>query len=158
MIASMLGRFLRHPLSFTARALRKLTVDRWRYARGTDYDAAAYWSDRFGRHGAAFRGVGDEGYTEAENRAMYQAAGEALLALCRKEGVDFASARVLEVGCGNGFYTRLLASQGAQHCTCVDITDAQFPRLRAEFPAFQFERRDVTADAPRRPLRPGADD
>ncbi len=142
----VISRFLRDPIGYSVKVFRKLFIDRWRYARGRDYDAAAYWRDRFTRYGTDIRGPGHEGLSKEENEAMYQEAGEVFLAVCRREGVRWADARVLEIGCGTGFYTRLLADQGVTRLTAVDITDVQFPRLRSEFPRFEFIQRDVGCD------------
>jgi SAM-dependent methyltransferase len=92
------------------------------------------------------KGVGDEGLSEHDNCAMYENARTVFLDLCRYEGVDLSTARVLEIGCGNGFYARLLKQQGVNHYLGVDITDALFPILAEQFPLFQFIRRDITVD------------
>jgi len=124
----------------------KLLIAPLKYRSGNGYDARRYWQDRFERYGFSLKGVGDEGLSEAENEKMYKEAGRVFLDMCRREGVDFSSARVLEIGCGNGFYTGLLAGQGVSRYTGVDITDVFFPELRKRHPGFEFRRLDVTAD------------
>ncbi len=117
-----------------------------KYRTKDGYDAARYWGDRFARYGTSLKGVGDEGLSEQNNRAMYEKASTAFLDLCRQEGINIAGARVLEIGCGNGFYTGLLKEQGASNYLGLDITDALFPTLAERFPDFRFIRRDITAD------------
>ena len=69
------------------------------------------------------RGVGNRTLTSEENRAEYDKAAGVFLDLCLREGVDFAGCNVLDIGCGNGFYTRLLQQQGVRSYTGIDITD-----------------------------------
>lgn len=143
---STLLKFRRDPVGFIGRALYKTLLAPLKYRTKDGYDAAQYWRDRFTRYGTSLKGVGDEGLSEQDNRKMYEKAARAFLDLCRREGIDFATARVLEIGCGNGFYTRLLQEQGVKHYLGADITDALFPDLARRFPGFQFIRRDITAD------------
>lgn len=138
---------LRHdPIGFFRRAFYKTLIAPVKYRVKGGYDAARYWSDRFSKYGTSMKGVGDEGLSEQDNRTMYESAGAVFLDLCRQEGIDLSTARVLEIGCGNGFYTRLLKQQGVNRYVGVDITDALFPLLVERFPSFQFIRRDITAD------------
>jgi len=134
------------PIGFFRRVFYKTLVAPLKYRTKDGYDAARYWSDRFARHGTSLKGVGDEGLSEQTNLAMYEKASAAFLGLCKQEGIDIASARVLEIGCGNGFYTELLQQQGASDYLGLDITDTLFPILAARFPGFQFTRRDITVD------------
>jgi SAM-dependent methyltransferase len=134
------------PLGFFWRAIYKTVIAPVKYRGKGGYDAARYWGDRFAKYGTALKGVGDEGLSEQDNRATYERAGAAFLDLCRQEGIEFSSARVLEVGCGNGFYTQLLMQQGVSRYMGVDITDALFPTLAKRFPDFKFIRQDVTSD------------
>lgn len=134
------------PIGFLRRVFYKTLVAPMKYRTKDGYDAARYWSDRFARYGTSLKGVGDEGLSERHNQAMYEKAASAFLDLCRHEGIDISGARVLEIGCGNGFYTGLLKGQGATHYLGLDITDTLFPVLAERYPGFQFIRRDITVD------------
>ncbi len=142
----MLEKFWRDPPGFMARAFYKLFIAPFRYRTRGGYDAGRYWQDRFEKHGLSLRGVGDEGLSEVDNERMYRKAAEDFLALCRRENVDFPNVRVLEIGCGNGFYTSLLAEHGVRSYVGVDITDVFFPELGKRHPDFEFVRKDITAD------------
>ena len=137
-----------NPLGFIANSLRKLFVDPARYGRKGDYDAEGYWRDRFKRHGAALTGPGDEGLSEQENERMYREAADKLLAKLKAARVDLTTARVLEIGCGNGYFTGLLHAQGTRNYLGVDITDVQFDRFRRQWPEFRFAKMDITQSAP----------
>lgn len=136
----------RDPVGLLRRVIYKTLIAPLKYRTKGDYDAARYWRDRLARYGTSLKGVGDEGLSEQDNRKMYENAASIFLNVCRQEGIDFAAARVLEIGCGNGFYTRLLQEQGVKHYLGVDITNALFPDLVGRFSGFQFICRDVTTD------------
>lgn len=135
------------PLGFLKRAFEKLVLGPFRYRRGRGYDAERYWGDRFRKYGRSLRAAGHEGLSERENEEMYRAAAEAFETICAQQGIEFGRARVLEVGCGVGFYTRLLRDLGVARYVGMDITDALFPELRGEFPTYEFVKGDVCADA-----------
>jgi SAM-dependent methyltransferase len=137
-------KFRRDPVGFLQRALYKTLVAPLKYRKQGGYDASRYWRDRLAKYGTSLKGVGDEGLSEQENLEMYENAAKSFLSLCQREGIDFSTVRVLEIGCGSGFYTRLLQEQGVNRYLGVDITDALFPSLMNNFPGFQFIRRDVT--------------
>lgn len=136
----------RDPAGLFRRALYKTLIAPLKYRTKSGYDAAQYWRDRLTTYGTSLKGVGDEGLSEQENEEMYDNAAKSFLSLCEREGINFATAQVLEIGCGNGFYTRLLQEQGVNRYLGVDITDALFPTLMARFPSFQFIRRDITSE------------
>src|SRR3989338_6704681 len=145
-LQTSLSKLRRDPVGFVRRAIYKTLIAPLKYRTKGGYDAARYWSDRFARYCTAMKGVGDEGLSEQDNREMYENASSAFLDLCRQEEIDLSTARVLEIGCGNGFYTQLLKEQGVNRYLGVDITDTLFPVLTERFPGFQFVRRDVTVD------------
>jgi len=132
-------------LATIRRAFDKLFVAPRRYASGKDYDAARYWDDRFRRHGPSLSSVGHEGKSEADNAAAYASQAGAIFAMLERAGVDLAGARVLEIGCGNGYYAERLREHGVDRYCGLDITDAFFPLLRERFPTFEFVRGDIAA-------------
>lgn len=134
------------PLAFLKAVVYKTLIAPIVYGRGNDYDAGKYWSDRFSKYGHSLKGVGNEALSEQDNQKSYTAAAQIFIDLCTKEGVDFNNARVLEIGCGTGFYTRILHDLGVKHYVGVDITDVLFSDLQQKFPDFQFMQKDVTAD------------
>ena len=143
----ILLKFKRDPIGFLRRAFYKTLVAPLRYRRKGGYDARRYWQDRLDKYGTSLKGVGDEGLSEKDNKVMYEQAALKFLELCRKEGVDLKQSRVLEIGCGNGFYTQILWDQGVKQYVGIDIADSLFPGLVNRFPGYTFSRRDVTADA-----------
>jgi SAM-dependent methyltransferase len=123
-----------------------LLIQRRKYARPGGYDAERYWRDRLVQHGTSLKGPGREARSEAENAADYAQAATTFVDFCRRQRVDLSGAAVLEIGCGTGFYTGLCRDAGVKRYQGVDITDALFPQLIQEFPAFEFIKRDATSD------------
>lgn len=143
---NILSKLTSDPVGLLRRAVTKLLVAPIKYRSANGYDAARYWQDRLSKHGRSLKGVGDEGLSEEENLKMYLEAGQVFLTLCKKEGIDLRSAKVLEIGCGTGYYTQLLSEHGVQSYVGVDITDVFLPDLRNEYPEFSFLRKDVTTE------------
>ncbi len=141
-----LRRFLRDPFGVLARAWDKLLIAPRRYAEGGDYDAARYWEDRFHKRGPSLRSVGDEGMTEAEIGAAYASQSREIFDMLDRAAVDLARVRLLEVGCGNGYYAEELRKRGLAHYRGFDITDAFFSLLQQRFPGYEYIRGDITTD------------
>jgi SAM-dependent methyltransferase len=149
----LLDKFAADPLGTTRNIWRKGVVEPWHYGSGPNltrgpaagaYDARRYWSNRFARYSDSLRGPGDEGLSQAENEREYAAAGAQFLTLCRSLPLDYAAARVLEVGPGTGYYTGLLRELGVRQYVGLDIADAFLPTLAARYGDFAFAQADVT--------------
>lgn len=141
-----LARFLRNPVGTFRRGIYKLFIAPLKYGRGKDYDAHRYWEDRFRRHGPSLRSVGDEGMAESEIRQAYAIQAGEVLEMLDRAGIGLAQARLLEIGCGNGYYSDLVRGRGLRKYAGFDITDVFFPMLRERFPGFEYVRGDITAD------------
>jgi SAM-dependent methyltransferase len=133
------------PIGTVKRAWEKLVAGRLRYGRKGDYDASRYWRDRFSRYGTSLQGAGDEGLAQAENEHEYAKAAELFRKLVADSGIDFGDGRTLEIGCGPGFYTKLMVSLGARDLVAYDITDVLFAELRAQVPNVELRQGDITA-------------
>lgn len=128
------------------RGLCKKTIGSLKYSKRNDYDASTYWHDRFSKYGLSFKGAGHEGLTEEENKRLYKQARDVFIDTLQKENLDFSNLRILEIGCGNGFYTKLLYDLGIKDYVGIDITDVLFPELKRNFPEFKFIKKDITKD------------
>lgn len=141
----LISKVLRHPFSFLKNAIYKGVVYPIQYGKGKDYDAAKYWGNRFRKHGNSLIGVGDEGMSEEANRRMYEEAAQIFQRVVQKWYPRLDDARVLEVGCGSGFYTAILEKLGVKNYTGMDITDVLFPEFLGKFPKYKFVKGDVTS-------------
>ncbi|HEX9891765.1 MAG TPA: class I SAM-dependent methyltransferase [Actinomycetota bacterium] len=128
------------------RIWQKKVVGPIKYRSPTGYDAARFWNDRYRRHGATLQGSGQERLSEEENRAAYVRFARTLVEYVRRAGADLGSARVLDIGCGQGFYAQVLADQGVTDYTGLDIADVLFDELRERFPGFRFFQNDISQD------------
>lgn len=143
---SLWALFHKNPAGFLWRSFFKVCVGPMLYGRGERYEASRFWRDRYSKFGLSLQGSGDEGFSEGENREMYRRAAASLLELCRREDIRLPGLRVLDIGCGTGFYTELLRDQGIGSYTGVDVTDVLFEEHRKRFPGYEFLRSDATAE------------
>jgi SAM-dependent methyltransferase len=147
-MGALIDRLRRDPVGLLARAVQKLLVGPLRYRRGADYAAEEYWRDRLGGKAGSLRAPGHEGLSQEENAALYAEAAAVLRHACTAHGIDLGSARVLDVGCGTGEFTRLCHEEGVEHYVGIDLTDVRFPTLVSAYPTYSFRRMDITAQAP----------
>ncbi|MBW4615765.1 MAG: class I SAM-dependent methyltransferase [Desmonostoc vinosum HA7617-LM4] len=139
-------KFKTSPVGFVKTVLYKLIMGPVIYGQGDDYDAGRYWRDRLSKYGKSIRGVGDESLSENDNHKAYAEAAKIFIDYLLKQNVDFNTARVLEIGCGTGFYTQILFDLGVKNYLGVDITDVLFPQLQQKFTDFKFIKKDITTD------------
>lgn len=112
--------------------------------KGSGYDAARYWQDRFQKYGKSLKGVGDEGLSEEQNQKMYAHAASVFQGILQGCGIDLRQAKVLEIGCGTGFFTGIVNGLGVNDYTGLDITDVLFDDLTRKFPRYKFFLKDIT--------------
>jgi len=114
------------------------------------YRPDEYWEQLVGRR-FDLREVGYPELSLAFNRTMYAAMASSTRRGLRRLGVDAARvsrARVLDVGCGVGFWVDFWAGMGARDITGVDLTRASTERLAERYPEFRFEQRDIGEPVP----------
>ena len=101
------------------------------------------------RQERAYRGL-IAAMKRGEPRLDFKVAAEAVAA------TGIANPRVLEVGCGSGYYSEVFATllPGGVQYTGIDYSDAMIARARARYPSAAFE----VADATRLPYADGAFD
>ena len=106
---------------------------------------ARYWEERLGRN-FDLRGAGYAVLGASFNAVMYAARRSALDRALGATGGGVAGLRVLEVGCGTGFYTEFCHSQAVAAYTGVDLTQVSVNRLAAHYSGFQFVRAELGSD------------
>jgi len=106
------------------------------------YRPAEFWEQRLSSQ-FDLRGTGETGLSLAYNRACYRLRGEVLERALREAGVELAGKRVLDVGCGTGFFTRFYLEHGAQ-VTGIDIAPTSIQRLSEQYPGARFILSDVS--------------
>ena len=107
------------------------------------YEPRKFWDERLSEQ-FDLRGTGEPGLSLRYNRACYALRRKVLEGALRRRHITLASARVLDVGCGTGFWTSFYIEQGAE-VTGVDIAPTSIERLRQRYPQARFELLDVSA-------------
>jgi len=106
------------------------------------YDPRSFWDRRLSEQ-FDLRGTGETGLSLAYNRACYELRRHVLDRALAEAGVDPRGRRVLDVGCGTGFFTAHYLSRGAQ-VTGLDIAPTSVERLRERHPEAAFRLADVS--------------
>jgi len=95
------------------------------------------WNQRLRDHWSP-EGVGSLAYGREWNRWCYRIRRKQFRKLVGKLEIDLANARILDIGCGTGFYLREWIKSGAKHITGMDISDVAIYRLREELPSVEL--------------------
>jgi SAM-dependent methyltransferase len=106
------------------------------------YEPREFWEQRLAQQ-FDLRGTGETGLSLAYNRACYRLRRKVLTRVLKQRRFDPRGKRVLDVGCGTGFYTQYYIARGAE-VTGLDIAPTAIERLRARFPAAHFMLADVS--------------
>jgi len=110
------------------------------------YNAKKYWENRHSKFGLDLRGVGNKSLTVEENQRQYREAGDTFLSLCKYNQIEFQNLAIIDIGCGNGYYTQIFKDMGCSDYTGIDITDVLFPELKKRFPNYKFKKCDITKE------------
>ena len=106
------------------------------------YQPREFWEKRLSEQ-FDLRGTGETRLSLAYNRACYQLRREVLDDALRLAGCDPRGRRVLDVGCGTGYWTEYYLSRGAYY-TGLDIAATSVERLAARHPQARFVLSDVS--------------
>ncbi|AFY32500.1 bifunctional 2-polyprenyl-6-hydroxyphenol methylase/3-demethylubiquinol 3-O-methyltransferase UbiG [Calothrix sp. PCC 7507] len=110
------------------------------------YQAEKYWSDRHSQYQFNLQGVGNAALTHEDNEQMYLKAKEVFLSVCHEMKIDFTKIRMLDIGCGTGFYAKIFRENGGKNYLGVDITDVLFDQLEKDLSGFKFHKLDVSRE------------
>jgi SAM-dependent methyltransferase len=106
------------------------------------YKPQEFWEQRLSEQ-FDLRGTGQTGLSLAYNRACYALRRAVLDRALRAADFDPRGRRVLDVGCGTGFFTAYYLERGAA-LTGIDIAPISIERLRARHPGARFMLGDVS--------------
>jgi SAM-dependent methyltransferase len=105
------------------------------------YRPREFWDQRLSEQ-FDLRGTGQPGLSQAYNRACYELRRVVLQGALDDERFDPRGRRVLDVGCGTGFFTAYYLARGAE-LTGIDIAPTSIERLKARHPEATFRLADV---------------
>jgi SAM-dependent methyltransferase len=105
------------------------------------YRPREFWEQRLSEQ-FDLRGTGETGLSLAYNRACYTLRREVLDRALADAGFEPRGRRVLDVGCGTGFWTEYYLRRGAE-VTGIDIAPTAIARLGERFPQARFVLADV---------------
>lgn len=107
------------------------------------YRPEKYWKARHKKHGLDFRGVGNWTQSNEHNEQEYINERAIFLDFCKKQGIDFKGLRILDVGCGTGFFAEAILDSGGTDYLGIDITDELLRKVGEKLPDFRFKKLDV---------------
>jgi SAM-dependent methyltransferase len=110
------------------------------------YRPSEFWEQRLSEQ-FDLRGTGETTMSVAYNRACYQLRREVLDRALADAGVDPRGRRVLDVGCGTGFWTAYYIDRGAGY-TGLDLAPSSVQRLSERYPQAVFRQADISEADP----------
>lgn len=112
------------------------------------FDAGAYWRERVGAD-ADLAVVGHRAMGRAYNGEIYARRIEAMEAMLERHvEKPLQQVRVLDIGCGSGFYTGFWRARGVREYVGLDISSGMIDRLANAHPGYQFMQADISETLP----------
>ena len=111
------------------------------------YRPEDFWQNRLSEH-FDLRGTGHPGCSFDYNRRCYLLRALVLDATLARHAVGLAGRRVLDAGCGTGFFAEHYLTRGAL-VSGVDLTEVSVRELSKRFPEARFEVGDLAEWRPR---------
>lgn len=112
-----------------------------------NFDQAAYWRGRVsGTTGLG--AVGHRALGVAYNQWIYQRRIDVLKKLCEQSLLIGPRTRLLDLGCGTGFYMPFWQARGVRELVGVDVSVQNIAALHQLFPESRFIAADLTQNDP----------
>ena len=110
----------------------------------TDFNAKDYWEKRLAKtHGLA--GVGYAGLGSSFNGWMYRVRRRVFLSALSNHENSLKNKKILDIGCGTGFYVERWRELGLANITGADLTEVAIKRLSNAYPDLTFVQADITS-------------
>jgi SAM-dependent methyltransferase len=106
------------------------------------YEPDKYWEELLSRD-FSLTGVGYQGLGKNYNTWLYRARTRIMEWFLGKYAPDPGSSRILDIGCGTGFYVEFWRRRGARLVTGIDLTQKSVQELSAKYRNYNFYRKDI---------------
>jgi len=123
----------------------------------SEFHNRQYWESRLGEH-FSLAGVGYLRLGRRYNEWLYKARIPVFKRVTDGLQVDWAKARVLDIGSGTGFYVDRWKERGVRDITGLDLTQVVVDRLGVQHPDARFLRADIGLPLEGNELEPGSFD
>lgn len=110
----------------------------------TPYDPCGFW-DAIHRERDDLTGVGHGGYGRRYNQHLYAAKERALHRALDRNNLQVSGGRILDVGCGIGYFGAIAKRLGASSYTGIDIAPAARDRVMRVLPEAAVIIADISA-------------
>jgi 2-polyprenyl-3-methyl-5-hydroxy-6-metoxy-1,4-benzoquinol methylase len=108
----------------------------------TKFDPKEYWENRLTQD-FSLQGVGRIDLGRQYNNWLYRIRRKVFIDLIRSLKKDVASANILDIGSGTGFYIERWQEVGCDKIMGVDLTEVVVKRLSKKYPQHTFEQLDI---------------
>lgn len=110
------------------------------------YDPQKYWEERL-KSRFNLTGVGNIVFDSKYNEYLYKLQLAILIKALRKYNISLREKKVLDIGCGTGFFSKFYLNNLAQ-ITGIDITTISIESLKKSLPGGRFITLDISAEFP----------
>ena len=122
-----------------------MTVDSSKVA--CPFDAATFWDHRLGE-GSHLEATGTHPFSEEYQRYLYGLKEVAIRRLLKPWAARLRGARVLNVGCGWGYFEPFFEACGASEVVGVDFVGDTIAQLRTSRPQYTYLKADISEPLP----------
>jgi SAM-dependent methyltransferase len=106
------------------------------------YNPKLFWEERLTKN-FNLVGVGHASLGPIYNSRLYQARLDALNKVMNASDMTFTGRKILEIGCGTGFFTEYCMEHNANSYTGIDITEISIRSLTQRYPSYRFIQADI---------------
>jgi len=111
------------------------------------YEPKDYWEQRLAKD-FSLSGVGYLGLGKTLNKWRYRAMERNVDWIFNKHALNIRNKRILDIGCGTGFWIDYYLRKGGKDITGVDITEIAVDSLKKRYRNLKFYRADITKEIP----------
>ena len=116
-------------------------------ASSDEFDAINYWKNRI-KDRPTLQGTGTSGAPLAWQQWLYHGKERAYRRLLKQHQVDLVGKRVLDFGCGTGYFEDVWERWGSSQTCGIDIVPEVIAKLEREYPKRKYLCADIVGEHP----------